>query len=368
MLQWRMDEPSFSELAIARWLAQGVTSLTHPLLRSALETCFHPLGIEADWLEAQPPRETEAVDPGATSKLWRTARLSAIRRRQLFALTARVAAGEAESGVLATWLHDSMPVCAYLEIADRARPSLRALDPVAADCGCALVRMRETLFLANYGLAKSAAHHRCFHDYSDRLSAASCGLLDAIDRYLPGPRAARFGYFATYWIRYRLGRHAQKHGSIVSFPINQYRISRRIDRFLAERSDRGLPPPSEREIRTELKLGADAYYWHLRRPRMVSLQRPVGPDSESFTLEHTLRDPGPEPAALLDDGELAGQLRALLRTHLSPAARVVLAYTGAIGSLADAAEDYLAHLHQQGGERLRICRFAARPAQPAAPI
>jgi len=338
-----------------------------------LQRCFvgalarHPALVRS-WLEAQPPRETEAAESGAASKLWRTARLSAVRRGELSTLTARVAADEAQTGALATWLLVSMPVCAYLEIAERARPDLRALDPAAADCGCALLRLRETLFLANYGLAKSAAHHRCFHDYSDRLSAASCGLLDAIDRYVSGPRAARFGYFATYWIRYRLGRHAQKHGSIVSFPINQYRISRRIDRFLAERHDRGLPTPSETEIRAELKLGADAYYWHLRRPRMVSLQRPVGPESESFTLEHTLRDPGPEPPALLDDGELAGQLRHLLRTHVSPAARVVLAYTGAIGSLADAAEDYLAHLHQQNAERLRTCRFAVRSAQPAASI
>jgi DNA-directed RNA polymerase specialized sigma subunit len=260
----------------------------------------------------------------------------------------------------------SMPVCAYVEIAERAQPSLRVVDPAAANCGGEVVGLRETLFLANYGLAKSAAHHRCVHDYSDRLSAASCGLLDAIDRYLPGPRAARFSYFATYWIRYRLGRHAQKQGAIVSFPINQYRISRRIDRFLAEREDRGLPPPSEREIRTELNLGADAYYWHLRRPRMVSLQRPVGVESESFTLEHTLRDPGPQPSDLLDYGELAGQLHTLLRAHLSPEARVVLAYTGGLGSLADAAEDYLAHLQQRGGERLRICRFVARSAQPAA--
>jgi hypothetical protein len=43
-----------TQAALARWLAHGCTSVTHPLLRAALENCFHPVGIEADWLEAEP--------------------------------------------------------------------------------------------------------------------------------------------------------------------------------------------------------------------------------------------------------------------------------------------------------------------------
>jgi len=320
----------------------------------------HPAVIES-WLETQPPRETETAAADAAPKRWRTARLSAIRRRDLVALLAQASAAGSDPGPLAAWLLASVPVCTYLEIADRAGPGLGALDLEAADCAQALVRLRDTLFHANYGLAKVAAHHRCFHDYHDRLSAASCGLLDAIDRYQPGPRAASFAYFATYWIRYRLGRHAQKSGSIVTFPINQYRISRRIDRLLAARLHEGLPAPSEAEIRAELKLGADACYWHERRPQIVSLQRPVGAENEAFTLEHLLCDPAPEPAAVLDGGTLAEQLRALLHTHVTPAARVMLAYTGAIGSLAEAAEDYLAQLGEQAGERMWAGRFAVRP-------
>ncbi|MGH7995637.1 MAG: hypothetical protein ACREFX_04720 [Opitutaceae bacterium] len=40
--------------AIARWLAGGVRSTTHPLLNHALRRYFSPLGIDADWLEAEP--------------------------------------------------------------------------------------------------------------------------------------------------------------------------------------------------------------------------------------------------------------------------------------------------------------------------
>jgi hypothetical protein len=46
-----MDSP---EPALARWLAQGVSSRTHPVLRWALRAHFHPLGIDAEALEAEP--------------------------------------------------------------------------------------------------------------------------------------------------------------------------------------------------------------------------------------------------------------------------------------------------------------------------
>ncbi len=42
------------EAAIARWMSLGVTSRTHPFLRHIYARCFAPLGIEADWLEAEP--------------------------------------------------------------------------------------------------------------------------------------------------------------------------------------------------------------------------------------------------------------------------------------------------------------------------
>jgi hypothetical protein len=42
------------EPALARWLAQGVTSQTHRVLHQAFQDCFRPLGIEAESLEAEP--------------------------------------------------------------------------------------------------------------------------------------------------------------------------------------------------------------------------------------------------------------------------------------------------------------------------
>jgi hypothetical protein len=49
-----MPIETYSEPAIARWLALGVTSRTHPVLRDAFKCYLEPLGIEAAWLEAEP--------------------------------------------------------------------------------------------------------------------------------------------------------------------------------------------------------------------------------------------------------------------------------------------------------------------------
>jgi len=53
----QMDPP---DEALARWLAHGVTSRTHPVLHWALERYFHPLGIRAESLEAEPFSALEA--------------------------------------------------------------------------------------------------------------------------------------------------------------------------------------------------------------------------------------------------------------------------------------------------------------------
>ena len=49
-----MPLPASPGDALARWLAHGVTSLTHPVLDFALRSHLHPVGVEAAWLEAEP--------------------------------------------------------------------------------------------------------------------------------------------------------------------------------------------------------------------------------------------------------------------------------------------------------------------------
>jgi len=323
----------------------------------SLQSCFaghlaaRPRLIRA-WLESLPSREPEAGEPAQSARSWRTARLSSARRRELFSLVVRAEGSAAESAPLALWLLVSVPVCTYFEIAATDRPGSPALGSAAGDCHRQLLELRETLFLTNYGLAKAAAKRRGPRDYAEMLSAASDGLLDAIDRYVPDSRAARFAYFAGYWIRYHMARQFQKTGSVVSFPVNQHRIGRRIDRYLAARKP-GENPPSPEEVCQELQLGRAAYYWQQRRPQVVSLHGREGAGPEAPPMELRLCDPGPEPDALVEQAEIADCLRRLLRAQAAPAIRLMLAYTHGVGALADTAEEYLASLQELALARLK---------------
>jgi hypothetical protein len=305
-------------------------------------------GIIAAWLESLPHKDADApeTEPARASTSWRTARLSASRRRELAAL---ITPGSVEG--LAQWLLSCVPVCTYLEIADAAHPNLRAVDPLADDFCRQVVSLRETIFLANYGLAKVAVRNHNPREHADLLSAASCGLLDAIDRYVPGATAARFSYFARYWIRYRLSRHIQKNSSVVTFPIHQHRIGRRIERYLANREP-GAQPAGAR-VCADLDLGAEAFQSYRLKPKVISLQSPVGDRQEAPDVEYYLCDPAPSPKAVLEDAETAAHLRALLRTSAQPATGVMLAYARCVGALTDAAEEYLSFLQDLTLERIR---------------
>jgi len=322
----------------------------------ALQGCFaghlaaRPALLRA-WLEALPQREPEAADSVRTVRIWRTARLSSARRRELSGLVMRAEARADETEPLALWLLLSVPVCTFLEMAAASGFAAAALGAEAGDCHRRLLELRETLFLANYGLAKAAAKRRRPQDYAEMLGAASDGLLDAIDRYVPDGRAARFAYFAGYWIRYHMARQFQKSGSVVSFPVNQHRIGRRIRRYLASREPDDAPP-TPAEVCQELQLGRAAYFWQQQRPQVVSLHGSANAGSEAPAMELRLCDPAPEPADLLEQAEIAEHLRELLHAQAGPAARLMLAYVHGVGPLADAAEDYLASLQDLARSRL----------------
>jgi hypothetical protein len=303
------------------------------------------------WLDSLPHRDAEGPDgePARAAPSWRTARLSSGRRRELASLLGRTGSPPAGAAPLAAWLLSAVPVCTYLQIADLARPSLRALDPAADDFCRQVVSLRETIFLANYGLAKVAARNNNPRDHSDLLSAASCGLLDAIDRYVPGATAARFSYFARYWIRYHLSRHLQKNGSVVSFPIHQHRIGRRIERYLAARDS----DPRKEGAKPCGEIGAADLQSYRLKPRIVSLQGPANDRQEAPEFEFFLCDPAPSPDAVLEDAETATHLRTLLRTSAQPETGVMLAYARCVGALAEAAEDYLSSLEDLALNRIR---------------
>ena len=349
----------------------GCYYMSLPLMNSAptytenqeLFACFYDLqgrfasclaakpGMLRAWLEALPPRDPEVREPSESVRTWRTARLSAARRRELHRLIVRAEGPGAESRTLAGWLLAAVPVRTFFEMAAVEASGARLSDPASDECHRRLLELRETLFLSNYGLAKAAAKRRSRQGYPEMLSAASDGLLDAIDRYVPGCQAARFAHFAGFWIRYHMARHFQKTGSLISFPVHQHRIARRIDRYLANRESCDTPPSAD-EVCRELQLGRAAYLWQQCRPKVVSLHGAEGPGAEPPAMELRLCDPAPEPDDHMEQAEIAARLHAMLRAHAGPATRVMLAFSHGIGGLAEAAEDYLAFLEEMALERL----------------
>jgi len=302
------------------------------------------------WLDTRvkPARSAEESNPA--SQGWRTSRLSAYRQRELAAMIGQPGAEDQ----LASWLRASLPVLSLLEIGDHAVPNLAAIDPAAGALGRRLTALREQVFLANYGLAKAAAQSHRPESYDDRLSAACVGLLDAIDRYVPGERAAKFGYFATYWIRYHIGRQAQKFGGVVAFPIYQQRMGRKIEQLTLERQGHGLGEPNRAEVCAALAVGADAYERHRQRPMIMSLQAPVNDGEGEIGMEFMLADPAPAPGTEYEDQDVAARIDGWLKRSFPPATRVMLAYAHDLGRLPEAAQEYLTHLREIARERLRF--------------
>ena len=315
----------------------------------------HPTIVRA-WLDSMPSRDDEATETSGASKSWRAARVNAARRRTLSELITSVEQNAEHSHLLANFLLISLPVESYFVIAEGGATPGTTGNAWSASCR-AITAKRNELFDANLGLAKAAVRGR--RNYDELLSAALVGLLAAIDRYVPNnQKSARFGYFATFWIRYHISRYTQKTSGVVSLSINQQRIIRRIDRFVEQCRTEGRPEPTQFEICSALNISADAYGSFLRRPVVVSLDQsasPGGDDSErEVSLANVIASEEPEPDQEVEDAEIAHYVRRLLRSEVSAFARVMLSYARRIGSLFDASEDYLLALEEQALVRLRF--------------
>lgn len=314
----------------------------------------HPVLVRA-WLDSMPPRDDEATESSGASKSWRAARVSAARRRTLSDLIASVEQNAEHSHLLAAFLLTSLPVESYFTIAAGDATSGTAGNALSVSCRVINAKRNE-LFDANLGLAKAAVRGR--RNYDELLSAALVGLLAAIDRYVPNNEtSARFGYFATFWIRYHISRYTQKTSGVVPVSINQQRIIRRIDRFVEQCRAEGRPEPTQFEICSALSISADAYGSFLRRPVVISLDQSASSEGDErereVSLANVIAAEGPEPDQEVEDSEIARYLRDLLRKEVPAFGRVMLSYARRVGSLSDAAEDYLLALEDQALVRLR---------------
>jgi len=314
-----------------------------------LRLAAHPDLIRG-WASVPPPKdEAEQPEPPAKSRTWRGTHLTAERQRKLSLLLADAEGPAKALEPLATFLLKSLAVRVYFAIADRATPGLSQTDPETAELYRRLEAKRDQLFHANIGLAKAAVRGRRLYD--EYLSVASEGVLDAIDRYDVHDRAS-FAYFAhKYWIRHHINRYSQKNNTTVALSINQQRIVNRIERYLDDRRNSGLPEPTEEEICAALKITPDAYYWFLKRPSMVSLDDKSQAEDDTGEpapdLENVIASEEPKPNEEVEDTEIAAYLQEILRANIPAYRRVMMAYHRNTGNLGDAVEDYLGDLQRE---------------------
>ncbi len=326
----------------------------YALQRTLVDQLARQPALVRAWLNSLPPRDDEATESSGASKSWRAARVSASRRKILSGLIADVEENAQNSGRLADFLLTSLPVESYFTIAECGGTHGAAESAATASCRV-VVAKRNELFEANFGLAKAAVRGR--RNYDELLSPALVGLLAAIDRYVPNNEtSARFGYFANFWIRYHISRYTQKTSGVVPLSINQQRIVRRIDRFLEQCRNDGRAEPTKLEICSTLGISAEAYRSFLRRPVVISLDQSASSEADDrereVSLANVIAAEGPEPDQAAEDSEIARYVRELLRKEVPAYGRVMLSYARRVGSLPDAAEDYLLALEGQTLARL----------------
>lgn len=325
----------------------------------------YPVAVRA-WLDSLPPRDDPGTDGTGASNSWRTARLSSSRRRTLADLIAGAECIVSGRSALANFLLTALPVELYFAIAETAVSAQIVLGADLRTTIQLIAAKRNELFAANYGLAKVAVRGR--KNYDELLSPASIGLLAAIDRYVPNAAtSARFGYFANYWIRYHVSRYTQKTNGVVPLSINQQRIVRKIDRLIEQCRGAGRPAPTEVEVRSALKISAEAYRWYLQQPVVISLDQPTSPENEERDRESSLANviaaEAPEPDQVMEDSEIGRYVREMLVREVPAQTRVMLAYARRVGSLCDAGEDYL--LAMEGLILARVRSRARASAQGA---
>jgi RNA polymerase primary sigma factor len=218
-------------------------------------------------------------------------------------------------------------LCQAIAAGNRAAPRLQVLPPYApgraalAEAVHAGQAARERLVLHHLRLVVSIA--KCYQgrgvDLADLIQEGNLGLLRAIEKFEP-ERGYKFGTYATWWIRHRVGRAVADSGRTVRLPVYQYRRVGEVGAAIAELRSELQREPSLAEIAVRTKLPVDAAReWCLA---IYSLDRPLEDAPGAATLgDITPSQADPEGEAL---GNVTAQELAEVLEQLTPVEAQVL--------------------------------------------
>ena len=239
-------------------------------------------------------------------------------------------------------------------------PAKRAIGVMRdLDAGEFEVRQaKKALMEANLRLVVSIAKRYLNHDMPllDLIQEGNIGLMKAVDRF-KYRRGFKFSTYATWWIRQAITRAIADHARTIRIPVHMIETLNRIARV-----NRGLyqelgrePTPEELAKRSELPL---------RKVRLIlesckkplSLETPIGEDSDLGDFLEDKRTPSPVESLLTDD--LTAQVERAL-SGLSEKEAQILRLRFGIGEEGE-------HTLEEVGQRFDVTRERIRQIEAKA--